>query len=477
MPLLAACSGGGMTTDLFQGNPTPDGGGKDGGAEDGSSPQVIPPTELLPGSAAIVGVTGDQRVVFRLDEKLQAIQLKTGAKAETILEGSSSLLIRGDAVFTWSEVDWTTSLGELSIWTPAGGSHHVGSSLYAEAMIAATSDGQNVVYVQNVTPTTVDIVIASADFVKPQVLLQAVGRGSETTCGPSFGFSNNRLFLGWCTVGNRAGKIERYEEVNGHWAPITLATGTLPNWSASSSGSRVFYQSSEYQGFYSEQGENHAVDTGIGGGVMLPDGSAVLYTVGDQLRRSSLPDVNPIPIVTKNYAQRVEFTPDFGLVLYSTQVTYDSGTRRDLLLASTEGFDPTPKMIVDEPVASMARSVFTQDGKYLFYFTNVTPTGAKLTVRSIDGDTTHTLPGVVDVVAASGSRIVFSDAPSDPEKWPVVATLKTLDLSSNDEPTVLEQKIVDGKSFQLTSDGTLVVYVRAASGEGSADSLVFQSLN
>jgi hypothetical protein len=132
---------------------------------------------------------------------------------------------------------------------------------------------------------------------------------------------------------------------------------------------------------------------------------------------------------------------------------------------------------VDEPVASLTRSVFTRDGKYLFYLTNVTPAGAKLTIRSVTGETTRTLPGVVDVVAASGSRIVFSDEPSDPEKWPVVATLKTLDLSSNEEPTLLEQTIVDGRSFQLTSDGKRVVYVRAAAGEGSSDTVVFRSLD
>jgi hypothetical protein len=309
------------------------------------------------------------------------------------------------------------------------------------------------------------------------VLLTAVGRGSETTCAPNFGFSAKSLFVGWCTLGSRDGQIERYELSAGKWSATTVASDALPNWSTDKSAKRVFFQSKDYQGFYYEDGQSHLVDSGVGGGLLLPDGSAVLYTVGDQLRRSELPNVNPVPIVTKSYSQRVEFTPSFDHVLYSTQVTYDNGTRRDLLLASTDGFNPTPTVLVDEPVATIARSAFTKDGKYLFYLTNVTPAGAKLTVRSLAGDVTRTVEGVVDVAAAHGSTIVFSDSPTEPDVWPVLGTLKSLDLSSEAEPAVLEQRIVDGKTFQLSADGTLVVYVRAATGdEGSTDSLVFQSV-
>lgn len=471
VPLLAACSGSGTTSELFG-----SGGGANDGGPNATPGELTPPTELLSGSATLLGVTGDNRTVFRLDDSLQVVELKKDAKPETILAGSSNVIIEHQAVFTWTDVDWTTNLGQLAIWTPSGGSHPVGTSLYAEAMIAASPDGQSVLYVQNVTPTTVDLVVAPADFASPQVLVTSVGRGSETTCAPSFGFSGEWLFVGWCTLGSRAGKIERYAKTSGTWAPTTVASDALPNWSTDANAERVFYQSSEYQGFYNENGQSYLVDTGIGEGLMLPDGSAVLYNVGDQLRKSTLPDVNPFPIVTKNYAQRVEFTPSFDRVLYSTEVNYDNGTRRDLLITSTEGFNPTPTVLVDEPVASIARSAFTKDGKYLFYLTNVTPAGTKLTIRSVEGEVTRTLPDVVDVAAAYGSTIVFSDAPSEPDKWPVLATLKTLDVSSDAEPQVLGQKIVDGKTFQLSSDGKLVVYVRAAAGEGTTDSLVFQSV-
>ena len=59
---------------------------------------------------------------------------------------------------------------------------------------------------------------------------------------------------------------------------------------------------------------------------MLPDGSALLYNVSDQLDARPLPQVSPMAVVTRGFAQRAEFSSDFEYVLYSTTVTYEDGT-------------------------------------------------------------------------------------------------------------------------------------------------------
>src|SRR5687768_15337910 len=97
VPLLAACSGSGTTTDLFG-----SGGGAGTGGPDATPGEPTPPTELLSGSASLLGVTADNRTVFRLDDSLQVIELKAGAKPETILAGSSNVIIEHQAVFTWT---------------------------------------------------------------------------------------------------------------------------------------------------------------------------------------------------------------------------------------------------------------------------------------------------------------------------------------------------------------------------------------
>ena len=98
---------------------------------------------------------------------------------------------------------------------------------------------------------------------------------------------------------------------------------------------------------------------------MLPDGSAVLYSVGDQLRRTDLPEPNPVAIVTTGYSNPVGFTPDYSHALYSSRVTYENGTQRDLRLVATEDFNPEPVELVAEPEATLPRSSMTDDGQFV----------------------------------------------------------------------------------------------------------------
>jgi hypothetical protein len=140
--------------------------------------------------------------------------------------------------------------------------------------------------------------------------------------------------------------------------------------------------------------------------------------------------------------------------------TYDNGTRRDLRITRTDSFNPTPTALVSDPVAELPRSALTKDGQFVLYFTDKTPSGATLHVRSMDGTDPLSLPNVVDVVAAHDS-LVFTDNSSDPNQYPVVTDLKALNLAAAGEPSLIESKIVEGRNFQLDSTGTQIVYVRS----------------
>jgi hypothetical protein len=73
------------------------------------------------------------------------------------------------------------------------------------------------------------------------------------------------------------------------------------------------------------------------------------------------------------------------------------------------------------------------------------------------------------VLAAKGSRLIFSDNRSDPEKYPIVADLKLVDAASDSPPTLLEAKIMDGRSFHVSADRSSVVYVRSGIERDPAD--------
>jgi hypothetical protein len=471
--LLLGCNGGSGET-MFEGSPGKGGGGAASGGDDtggaarggdGSGEpwdgELAPATQIASGDAALIGITSDGWAVLRSGETLLAASTDSDQEMQELTATPGNVLIRGKVVFNWANVDWTIGVGDLSVWSAAGGSHEVGPTPYVEGMVAASESGESVVYTANTTETTTDLMITSSDFSAPEVLIAGLGLGSETTCGASIGFVGERLFVGYCGEGSRAARIERFEQLDGVWQPTLIAEDALPAWSADETGERVFYQSSQYAAYVAEAGEATLIDSGVGRGQIVSDGSAVLYTVGDQLRRSDLPNVNPVPVVTTGYRNPVGFSPSFELALYSSNVSYEVGTRQDLFMVRTFGFNSKPIELVGEPVAALARSQMTVDGQHVFYLTDMSTSGATLNVVKNDGTTMLALPNVTEVVAANASTLVFTDNASDPDQYPIVADLKVLNLAQESEPRVVEEKILDPRSFHLDASREHVVFVRS----------------
>jgi hypothetical protein len=474
--MIFGCSNGGAGETVSDGNApaeTPGSGGvasgEDGtdgsqGGSDGAGPwdsELQTAFQIAPGEATLLGVTSDGWAVFRGAEALLVASTNSDAEVQTLTDSPGNVLIRGSVVFNWANVDWTVGVGDLSIWSAEGGAHEIGSTPFVEGLVAASESGASVVYPANTSETTTDLMISPGDFSAPEALIPSMGLGSETTCGASIGFVGERLFVGYCSEGSRAARIERFEQVDGVWESTLIAEDALPAWSADESGERVFYQSSQYGGYVAEAGEATLIDAGVGRGQMVSDGSAVLYSVGDQLRRSDFPAINPVPVVTTGYKQPVGFSSSFELALYSTTVSYEEGTRQDLLMVRTFGFNSKPIELVGEPVAALGRSQVTADGNFVFFLTEMGPSGAILNIVANDGSEMLALPNVSEVVAANGSTLVFTDNPSDPDQYPLVADLKVLNLAQETEPRTVEERILSTRNFYLDAAREHVIYTRS----------------
>jgi hypothetical protein len=433
------------------------------------SGEMAPPIQIATGAPTLVGVTSDGWAIYRDADALAAARVAESSKIQPISDRPGSTLLRGNAVFNWADMDWTLGVGDLSVWTADAGAHEIGVTPYVEGLVAASADGSTLVFTQNTKATTADLMIAGSDMAAPTVLIEAMGLGSQETCGATLGFVGEQLFVGWCEAGSRSGRIERFEREGDAWNRTVIAEDALPAWSASSDGARVFYQASDYAGYFAEASTATLIDAGVSQGQIAADGSSVLYTVGDQLRRTALPQVMPVPIVTTGYKQPVALSPSFDLALYSTIVTYDSGTQRDLWLATTDGFDAAPLELVHGPIATLGRSSMSRDGQFVFFFTDVSATGGTLHVVQKDGTETLSLPGVVDVVAGDGSMLFFSDNSSDPAAYPIVADLKMVDLAAATDPTLVEASVLGPKNFELAADGQSVIYVRSGQSDGASD--------
>jgi hypothetical protein len=433
----------------------------DDGTDGGGTTALGAQARLASGQGSLLGITTDGWAIFRDGDVLRAASLD-GTEVEEVTARPGSVLLRGNVVFNWADVDWMKGVGDLSIWTAKGGTQEIGETPYAEALAQASADGSRIVYPANTTETTTDLMIASNDLESQAVLVPALGLGSETTCSAAIGFVGERLFVGWCEAESRVAQVRRFDfDGDGAWGSTLISDDALPNWSADNSGERVFFQSSNYAGYVFDDGEAHLLDSSVSQGTMAPDGTLVLYTVGDQLRRSAYPEMNPVPIVTTGYKQPIQFSRAFDLALYSTTVTYENGTQRDLRLVSTDGFKEQPIVLVEDPVAVLPRSSMTRDGKFVLYLSDVTKTGGTLHVVDRQGAEVLVLPNVVEAEAAGGSALVFTDNQSDPDQYPVVADLKIIDLGREQEPRLIEEKILDGHKFGVDGSGQNIVYTRS----------------
>ena len=452
VPITAfACSGAPSGTEEHTEPPPPAGAGV----------ALSEPVRLTGGLPAIAGVTSDDFVAYRETGGLSAIAMQGGAQPMLITDRPGTTLVSGKVVFAWADVDWTTNLGNLGVWSAATGPLHVGITLFLEGTAGASASGTYVLYTTNVTETTVDIVVARTDMTQMSTLVAGVGRGSETTCAARYGFVGERIFVGSCSVGSTSATVVRYEaDAQGVWQPTQIASDSRSLWSASADGERVAIIDSRSVVNWWEAGQLRPIDDGVAWAKMLPDASAVLYTAGDQLRRADLPSGIPVPIVTVGFRNQADWSPDFSQVLYSTQVTYEAGTRRDLRLTSTQIYNPEPLSLVAEPTASISRSAFTKDSAYTMYLTDVTAERrSTLNLRPIAGGETRTIPNVDTVLALSGSIIVYSADRTDPNKYPVKATLSALN-TAHGEPVLIEDTIMDGRAFATNAAGDKIVYVR-----------------
>jgi hypothetical protein len=359
------------------------------------------------------------------------------------------------------------------VWKAASGTRTVGTAMYGEDTALATSDGAYVAFMENVTATTADLVVATPDLASKTVAIAGVGRGAEDTCRASYGFVQNRLFIAWCAPGTTQAKLERLDAPD--FVPVTLATDVNTLWSTDETGEHVFYTDPSSGGWYLGGGAATKIDAGVGWGTMLPDASAVLYTVSDQLRRSELPGLSPTPIVATEYSARAGFSPSFSHSLYSTTVTYEAGTRRDLYLTPTEGFNPSPMLLEAEPTAEISRSAFTTDGSFVLYLTDVSEHEKMLHIAGVDGAEPATVQNVDTAVAAHGSRVVYSTNRSDPETYPITADLAVLDAHAPGTSIVLQTGTTDGRAFHLSGDGSKVVFTMPAV-EGSPSAVYVQDV-
>lgn len=421
----------------------------------------VAPTRLVAASVAPSDVTSDGHVVYRQGNTLMAVRAEAGATPVEVLSGSGTVAVKGPVVFYWTSPDYEAGTGQLSIWTGSSCSRTVGTTLLAEDLVVVSPDGSRLLYPINVTDQSFDLVVANRDFTGRHVLVRGIGRASEETCRPLYGFAGAQVVVGHCAPGTREASLEVFSRSGDDYAGQLLSASAQPLWSADATGTGIAYLGSDYDVYYFDGTDHILVDHSANWVQLGEDGSTLFYAVGDQLRRTNLADLLVIPVVTRQARVINEWSPTFDHVLYSSTVIYEGGERRDLFLTPTATFNPTPTQLSDVS-ARLSRHAFTDAGNHVAYLTEVSETtgAGTLHVVPVAGGDERVFDAVDTVAAAFDDILVFSDNRSDPEIFPVVADLKLLDASSAEEPQTIQASIRDGRSFRVLPGGGAVVYAR-----------------
>jgi hypothetical protein len=446
--------------------PNDDFSNEDSTGDDLLDPLITAPTQLTADDGVLIAITADDRVVYRRADGVFSIKAAQGGVPRKAASVPGDVHVHGRTIFNFANIDYASGQGDLTFWTPAVGRRSVGRAMIGAGNLAARSDAAHVIFTR-VYGDTLTLVISSADTEQAQVLVAGAGRGSDTTCAPSFGFAGAAAVVSWCMTGSINATLARFTVTpQGVWQREDVSDTARGLWSSDAAGANLFYVTAEGEGWVTDMSTAQKVSEGVGWGLLHPTGDPVFFTVGDQLRRRNAGST-PIPIVVDGFTAAVAWNADMTQVLYSSVVDYQEGMKQDLRTTSTDWFNPSPTLLVTQPVATIGRSALTSDGQRALYFTNLGTQGGTLNVRPLSGAPAVTLPLVDTVLTAAGSVIVFTDNRSEPTEFPILADMRRLDTALPGGPQLIEAGILDGRDIQLRSDELTVAYARPGkTGEG-----------
>ncbi|HWL85993.1 MAG TPA: hypothetical protein VNO21_09335, partial [Polyangiaceae bacterium] len=255
--VLVSCAQG---TDVSGDGPGP---GDDGGVvpgQDGSGPAIpvdTTPYQITAATAAsLAGMTADGYVVYHTSDGLYAVPAKAGSSPTRITSDAALAVIHGNVVFAYTNVDYQNNLGTLTVWTAAGGVKPVGNTLLSDDMVASSDDGSQILFTSDVTATTASLQTAPSNAPQSRrTLVTAMGRGSATTCRPSFGFAGKSAIAVWCADGSESAQLARYDAPTGSaaaWSATTIATDVQPAWVTDTGGHRVFFVTNASRGMVTD---------------------------------------------------------------------------------------------------------------------------------------------------------------------------------------------------------------------------------
>jgi hypothetical protein len=472
------------------------GGGEGGMVIPPAGKQLVATMNLL----TVDAVTSDGNAIYtdNTDNSVWAVPVAGGTpqKITTNVGPVTSIGAVGPVALMWTNLNPTTSIGQLVVWTAAKGTQSL--STQSSVGAAISKDYSHIAFLDNSTKTSTAIAVAGTDGSGKMTLVPTTT--VSATCTPAVGWVGGDALASYCTsmcasasdagagdagaAATNPATITRYAA--GSWTPTNISTCAAPAFAANSTADHVlFFDNGGLEAFNISSAATTPVDPNGDSFVITPDGAKVVFGThasGDAGTAGPFkvsPIASPSPTTLGNGIDAFySISPDGNWVLGFTQLVQTTNFSNTILASTmTPG---TPTQLVQQPTSSSIGDDWTTDSKFAIFTDTImttmtvggSVTSGNLNVVAVAGASPMQLGTAVwQEAAATGSKVIFNPnwiAP--PNLGFGVADLTEIDLSSaSPSPKVLVSAA--DANFFLTPDKMTIVYSYSTGGGSSPSAM------
>jgi hypothetical protein len=477
--------------------------------------QLVPTTNLL----TVDAVTSDGYAIYTdtTDTSVWAVLVAGGMpqKITTNVGPVASITAVGPVVLIWSNLNPTTNIGQLIVWTAAKGTQML--STQSSVSAALSKDYSHIAFLDNSTATSTAIAVAGVDGTGRTTLVPAAI--VTTNCTPAVGWVGSDALAAYCSAAapptpdagtgaddggtGEAGALDagagtgdagagtgtnnatftRYTGAS--WTPTNISTAAFTAFATNKANDHViFFDNAGLEAYDVASAMTTLVDPVGDSFVLTPDGTKVVYgthvggadagptAAAGPFKVSPIAAPSPTTLGTGIDAF-YGISPDGNWVLGFTQLVQTTNYTNTILASTTT--PGAPQSLVTQASSSPIGDDFTTDSKFAIYTDTITTTmtvqgnvtSGNLNVAALTGGVVTPMQigtAVWQEAAGPGSKVIFNPnwiAP--PNLGFGVADLTEIDLSvATPAPKTLVSQA--DANFYLTTDKMTIVYSYSTGG-------------
>jgi hypothetical protein len=407
-------------------------------------------TRLVAGDVDVAGVTSDGWVAVH-DWQRGALAVPLAGGEPRLIDGAAdSVYAVGDTIFVYTNWDFATDVGDISVWTAAYREQPL--AVASEGVLAYSDDASRLLATRDTSPdgTSTTVILSGVDGGPAKV----IGAAARTPgCYPRAQYGAGTFVVARCEPLSTTIDLTAVDAKTGD--VTVLATDVEPSFAIVGDAVAAIH-SDGVAWLFPRSGFARPLASDVDAVVATPDGALLVRSRG-AISRVSLDGSPAVKLVTGGAEVIRDVSPDGAWLLYRTTIGPRHGYG-DLLATSARG-PSAPVTLSAGPDATTFGSAFTSDSLRVLYITDADDvfTGTlHARRRSGDGEATTLGTGVWSALAYADTRVVFLSDYSPVPEGRGRGVLRAADTASAGAPIVLATAV--GGAFMLTPRGDAVVY-------------------